>query len=76
VSRNKYGHYVNDDLKLDADAWMDEAGFHEGSWWPRWEAWLKKRSGKQVEARAPGAHKSYPVLGSAPGQYVRAKARG
>ncbi|MCZ4269592.1 class I poly(R)-hydroxyalkanoic acid synthase [Rhodobacteraceae bacterium G21628-S1] len=76
VSRNKYGHYVNDDLKLDADAWMDEAGFHEGSWWPRWEAWLKKRSGKQVEARVPGAHKSYPVLGSAPGQYVRAKARG
>eukprot|EP00903_Cladosiphon_okamuranus_P022471 g20668.t1 len=76
VSRIKYGHYVNDDLKLDADAWMDEAGFHEGSWWPRWEAWLKKRSGKQVEARAPGAHKSYPVLGSAPGRYVRAKARG
>ncbi|MEN8742744.1 MAG: class I poly(R)-hydroxyalkanoic acid synthase, partial [Phaeobacter gallaeciensis] len=40
-TRNKYGHYTNDDLKLDAAAWMEGATFHEGSWWPRWEAWLK-----------------------------------
>jgi polyhydroxyalkanoate synthase len=76
VSRNKYGHYVNGDLSLDADDWMEGAEFTEGSWWPRWEAWLKKRSGKQVPARVPGAHKSYPVLEQAPGTYVRAKARG
>ncbi|ABF64448.1 Poly(R)-hydroxyalkanoic acid synthase class I [Ruegeria sp. TM1040] len=76
VSRNKYGHYVNGDLSLDADDWMEGAEFTEGSWWPRWEAWLKKRSGKQVPARVPGAHKSYPVLEQAPGNYVRAKARG
>ncbi|GAB5432239.1 MAG: class I poly(R)-hydroxyalkanoic acid synthase [Epibacterium sp.] len=76
VSRNKYGHYVNGDLSLDADDWMEGAEFTEGSWWPRWEAWLKKRSGKQVPARVPGAHKSYPMLEQAPGNYVRAKARG
>jgi len=76
VSRNKYGHYVNGDLSLDADDWIEGAEFTEGSWWPRWEAWLKKRSGKQVPARVPGAHKSYPVLEQAPGNYVRAKARG
>ncbi len=74
VSRNKYGHYVNEDLKLDADAWMNGAEFTQGSWWPRWEDWLKKRSGKQVPARDPG-NKAYPALEAAPGQYVRAKAK-
>ena len=69
-TRNKYGHYTNDDLKLDADAWMEGATFHEGSWWPRWEAWLKKRSGKQVPARGPG-DSTHPPLVQAPGDYVR-----
>ena len=69
-TRNKYGHYTNDDLKLDAAAWMEGATFHEGSWWPRWEAWLKKRSGKQVPAREPG-DLTHPPLVQAPGDYVR-----
>ena len=73
-SRNKYGHYTNTDLKGDANAWMEGATFHGGSWWPRWEAWLKKRSGKQVTAREPGDSK-HPPLTPAPGDYVRVKAR-
>jgi polyhydroxyalkanoate synthase len=71
-SRKKYGHYVNDDLKLDADAWRAGAEFHEGSWWPRWEEWLRKRSGRQVPARTPGDSK-HPALCDAPGTYVVAK---
>jgi polyhydroxyalkanoate synthase len=73
-SRNKYGHYTNDDLKGDAEAWMEGAKFNEGSWWPRWEAWLKKRSGKQVPAREPG-DSQHPPLAAAPGDYVRKVAR-
>ncbi len=73
-SRNKYGHYTNDDLKLDPEAWMAGASFHDGSWWPRWESWLKKRSGKQVEAREPGDSNN-PPLEQAPGSYVRIRAR-
>ncbi|APG47236.1 class I poly(R)-hydroxyalkanoic acid synthase [Phaeobacter porticola] len=72
-SRNKYGHYTNTDLKGDADAWMEAASFHEGSWWPRWEGWLSKRSGKQVEARDPGDSQHSPLT-PAPGDYVRVKA--
>ncbi|WP_122076464.1 alpha/beta hydrolase [Pseudophaeobacter sp. EL27] len=72
-SRNKYGHYTNDDLKLSADDWMAGATFNEGSWWPRWEGWLKKRSGKQVPAREPGDSNN-PVLEAAPGSYVRIRA--
>ena len=72
-SKKKYGHYVNDDLTLSPDAWLDGADFTEGSWWPVWEKWLAKRSGKWVKARKPG-DKAHPALGPAPGTYVRLKA--
>ena len=72
-SRNKYGHYTNSDLKGTPEAWMEGASFNEGSWWPRWESWLKKRSGKQVPARKPG-DSNHPVLEAAPGSYVRIRA--
>ena len=72
-SKDKYGHYTNDDLSLDSKAWLDEAEFHKGSWWPRWEAWLSKRSGKLIPAREMGDSK-HPVICEAPGTYVKIKA--
>jgi len=72
-SKKKYGHYTNPELKSDADTWLKEADFHEGSWWPMWEAWLKKRSGKQVPARDTG-DSDHPSLCPAPGTYVQVKA--
>ena len=72
-SKKKYGHYTNTDLKLDPEAWFEGAEFHEGSWWPRWEAWLKKRSGKMVPARETG-DSNHPLLAPAPGTYVAARA--
>jgi len=72
-SKNKYGHYTNDDLSLEAADWLAGAEFHQGSWWPRWGAWLKKRSGKQVAARQPGAE-GREILADAPGTYVAIKA--
>ncbi len=74
-SKKKYGHYTNPDLKADADTWLKEADYHEGSWWPMWEAWLKKRSGKQVPARDTG-DSDHPSIAPAPGTYVVAKANG
>ncbi|MEO0668442.1 MAG: class I poly(R)-hydroxyalkanoic acid synthase [Pseudomonadota bacterium] len=73
-SKNKYGHYTNPDLTLDPDTWSETADFHEGSWWPRWGDWLKKRSGAMVAAREPG-DSAHPVLCDAPGTYVTVKAR-
>jgi polyhydroxyalkanoate synthase len=72
-SKKKYGHYTNTDLDADANGWMEGATFHEGSWWPRWEAWLDKKSGKMVPARVPG-DSGYPALEPAPGRYVTVKA--
>ena len=72
-SKKKYGHYLNDDLSLSAEDWQAGAEFHEGSWWPNWEAWLRKRSGKQIAARTPG-DSEHPPLADAPGTYVTTKA--
>jgi len=74
-SKKKYGHYVNDDLGLDPPDWLAGAEFTPGSWWPRWEGWLAKRSGKMVPAREPG-DAAHPSLGPAPGTYVAVKSRG
>ncbi|SEQ60714.1 class I poly(R)-hydroxyalkanoic acid synthase [Thalassovita taeanensis] len=68
-TKQKYGHYTNTDLTLDAAAWKAQAKHHAGSWWPRWGAWLVKRSGKKVAAREPG-DSHHPPLCAAPGTYV------
>ncbi|MBE1283179.1 MAG: class I poly(R)-hydroxyalkanoic acid synthase [Rhodobacteraceae bacterium] len=72
-SKKKYGHYTNEDLSGDSETWMTGATYNEGSWWPRWEAWLKKRSGKQVPARDTG-DSGYEAICPAPGTYVTFRA--
>lgn len=72
-SKNKYGHYTNEDMSLTAEEWQAGADFTEGSWWPRWEKWLSGRSGKKIPVRTPG-DSNHPVIAPAPGTYVRAKA--
>ncbi|MEP5761386.1 MAG: class I poly(R)-hydroxyalkanoic acid synthase [Litoreibacter sp.] len=74
-SKKKYGHYTGSTPKGSPDGWMDAAQFNEGSWWPSWNQWLAKKSGKKVDARTPGSKNSHPVLEAAPGTYVR-KAKG
>ncbi len=70
-SKGKYGHYVNDDLAETPDAWKGGATFNDGSWWPRWGAWLAARSGTMTKARVPGDSEA-GVLAPAPGSYVTA----
>jgi polyhydroxyalkanoate synthase len=72
-TKKKYGHYTNADLSGDAEVWMQGADYTAGSWWPRWESWLAKRSGKMTAAREPG-DSEHPALAPAPGTYVRKKA--
>lgn len=65
-SKKKYGHFTNPDFPENPDDWMTAAEKHEGSWWPRWGAWLSPRSGRKVTARVPK-----DGLCDAPGTYVR-----
>ena len=71
-SKKKYGHYVNGDWSGDAQTWKAAAEFHEGSWWPRWGAWLAERSGDMRAARVPGENGG-EILAPAPGTYVTEK---
>jgi polyhydroxyalkanoate synthase len=54
------------DRYIDADAWLEQATQHEGSWWPEWVNWLGHEShAPDVPARVLGAS-----LAPAPGHYV------
>jgi polyhydroxyalkanoate synthase len=70
-SKKKYGHYTNDDVTLAPQEWKEAATFNQGSWWPRWEAWLKTRSGGSVPARQIGDSGVKEIV-PAPGTYVKA----
>ncbi len=74
-SKGKYGHYINKDLDLDHEAWLEGADFTKGSWWPRWGKWLHQRSGEMIPARKPGDG-GRKIISDAPGAYVAVKARG
>jgi polyhydroxyalkanoate synthase len=68
----KYQHWVNAALPDTVEEWMAGAVERPGSWWPDWHAWLAGISGAQVKARDP-ANGPLPVLGDAPGTYVKIK---
>ena len=65
--KGKYGHYLNDGPLAAPDEWLKGASYTKESWWPVWGAWLAKRSGAKVPARALPTE----VLAPAPGTYVR-----
>ncbi len=72
-SKGKYGHYTNEGpVEGTPEDWMKGATFNQGSWWPRWGAWLDERSGPQIPARQIG-DSGHPELCPAPGTYVVAK---
>lgn len=79
-AKNKRSHWIGSDTKFPptADAWIDAAKEHPGSWWTDWAQWLKGQAGKQIAApknygNAAGKVK-YKAIEPAPGRYVKAKA--
>lgn len=71
-ARNRYNHHIGPppEPDLPPDQWLEEASHRRGSWWPDWEAWIRRRSGRWVAPRDPGAG-ACPALEPAPGGYVR-----
>ena len=69
----KYGYWTHRRPPPDPDAFLARARRHEGSWWPDWVAWLRRRSGSPVPARDPEQGRLRP-LEEAPGSYVRRRA--
>jgi polyhydroxyalkanoate synthase subunit PhaC len=59
--------------EANAEAWLEQAAKHAGSWWPHWLEWIKARSGELVDTPAALGHEVHPPLGAAPGTYVMEK---
>jgi len=61
----------DDEPYVDADQWYQDTDPQEGSWWPIWQDWLARHSGKQVAPPPMGnATAGYKPLCDAPGTYV------
>ncbi len=71
----KRNYWRNDHLPDDPDAWLAQATLVPGSWWPHWYAWLAPHGGGRRAAPRRAGNAAHPVLGAAPGEYVRAKNR-
>ena len=54
----------------DAEAWLDGADQHPGTWWDHWTAWLTARSGDERLAPEHLGSAEHPALEPAPGRYV------
>ncbi|WP_210394929.1 PHA/PHB synthase family protein [Motiliproteus sediminis] len=70
ASKNRRNYWTGGDSGKGADHWLETAERQEGSWWPHWSGWLKKRGGKQVEAPSALGNETHPVIEPAPGRYV------
>ena len=75
-AKNKRSHWIAKSAALpaEAQAWLDGATEHPGSWWPDWAAWLAGHAGKKKAApKTPGGH-GHKAIEPAPGRYVKQKA--
>jgi polyhydroxyalkanoate synthase len=71
-AKGKYGYATGPKPFGTLDEWMTQSSQQKGSWWPDWFTWLAAQAPERVPARLPGDGK-LPVLGEAPGSYVRVK---
>ena len=69
----KYSYWTNNKLPPTPEDWLSSAKQHQGSWWPHWDAWVKKFADGEVEARKPGGDR-LKAIENAPGAYVKVKA--
>ena len=72
-ARNKRSHWFNNNLESDAQGWYDAAQEQPGSWWPDWDAWMKRHSTGTIPAPTQPGNSQYPMIEPAPGRYVKLK---
>ena len=68
----KYQYWTDGKSSTSHEEWLRTAREHAGSWWPHWLEWVTAKSGDKIAAPIPGEGK-LPVLGDAPGEYVKVK---
>lgn len=73
ASKNRRSYWTKGELGNGADRWLETAEKQEGSWWPHWSEWVKRRGGKKVDAPAACGSAEYAEIEPAPGRYVKAR---
>jgi polyhydroxyalkanoate synthase subunit PhaC len=66
----KASYQVNDDNPPEADAWLQGAAKHRGTWWDDWVQWLGERSGDDRPAPQELGSERFTPLDPAPGTYA------
>jgi len=72
-SANKYGYWTHTRKVKTPEGFLKGAEFTDGSWWPHWDAWVRRHGGGQVDMRVPGSGE-LKAIEPAPGSYVRLRA--
>ena len=67
---DKRNYWTHAGRPSSADAWLEAAASHAGSWWPHWYRWLERHKGGERAAPAEAGSADHPPLGAAPGTYV------
>ncbi|SHO55463.1 class I poly(R)-hydroxyalkanoic acid synthase [Vibrio quintilis] len=70
-AKNKYGYWVSDKLEAEPKDWLEHAKRTDGSWWSHWNEWLVSFCDEEKVEPFPVGGEGYPVLGEAPGDYVK-----
>jgi len=73
-ARNKRSHWLNEHLESDPQIWFDAAEEKAGSWWPDWDAWMKRNSTGTIAAPSQQGNGRFRPIEPAPGRYVKEKA--
>jgi polyhydroxyalkanoate synthase len=55
---------------LTPERWIEGKPKTEGSWWPHWRDWLRKRSGAMRAAPVALGNERHPPVAAGPGTYV------
>lgn len=72
-ARNKRSYWLNEDLSAEAGDWLQRAEEKPGSWWPDWDAWMKRHSTGTIAAPVTAGNERHRVVEPAPGRYVKQK---
>ena len=70
----KYGFYRNLQDSESPNDWLKNAKYYSGSWWPEWLNWLKKESGRLINAPDFSKLPFKPIM-DAPGSYVKIRSK-
>lgn len=73
AAKNRRNYWIKGEQGQGPDHWLETAQRQEGSWWPHWAEWLRRRSGKKIDAPQEAGSSEYPVIEPAPGSYVRCR---